>query len=74
LRKGTIRAAIYQNPYLQGQIAVRLVVDHLLNGLAIPDASYLNPGIVLRTNLQLFREVQDNEINKRKSMLRQKSV
>jgi LacI family transcriptional regulator len=74
LRKGTIRAAIYQNPYLQGQIAVRLLVDHLLNGLAIPDASYLNPGIVLRTNLQLFREVQDNEMHKRKSMLRQNSV
>lgn len=60
LRCGTIRASIYQNPYLQGQIAVRLLVDKLLSGIAIPNASYLNPGIVLRTNVHLFREAQDS--------------
>lgn len=60
LRSGTIRASIYQNPYLQGQIAVRLLVDKLLNGIAIPNASYLNPGIVLKTNVHLFREAQED--------------
>jgi LacI family transcriptional regulator len=59
LRSGTIRASIYQNPYLQGQIAVRLLVDNLLSGVAIPHASYLNPGIVLRTSVHLFREAQE---------------
>lgn len=65
LRKGTIRASIYQNPYLQGQIAIRLLVDHLLNGIAIPHASYLNPGIVLKTNVHLFREAQEQVAGRR---------
>lgn len=56
LENGTIRASIYQDPYLQGQTAIRLIVDHLLNGISIPSSNYLNPGIVLRTNLHLFRE------------------
>lgn len=55
--RGTIAASIYQDPYLQGQTAVRLLADHLLNGASIPATHYLNPGIVLRTNLELFREV-----------------
>ena len=58
LKQGTIRASIYQDPYQQGQNAVRLLVDHLLYGNAMPRTCYLNPGIVLRTNLHLFREVQ----------------
>ena len=57
-RSGTIRASIYQDPYLQGQTAVRLLTDLLLNGTRIPRTRFLNPGIVLRTNLGLFREFQ----------------
>jgi LacI family transcriptional regulator len=56
LRRGAVRASIYQDPYLQGQTAMRLLTDYLLNGTAIPKTLYLNPGIVLRTNLELFRE------------------
>jgi LacI family transcriptional regulator len=55
-RRGTIRASIYQDPYLQGQTAIRLLKDYLFNEAAIPETNYLNPGIVLRTNLALFRE------------------
>jgi LacI family transcriptional regulator len=55
---GTIQASIYQNPYLQGQTAVRLLVDHLLHGTKIVRTHYLNPGVILRANLHLFREVQ----------------
>ena len=58
LKHGTIRASIYQDPYLQGQNAVRLLVDYLLHRTPVPPACYLNPGIVLRTNLHLFREVR----------------
>jgi LacI family transcriptional regulator len=54
----TIQASIYQDPYLQGQTAVRLLADLLLNGIAIPSNNYLNPRIALRSNLFLFREVR----------------
>jgi LacI family transcriptional regulator len=60
LKRGTIRASIYQDPYRQGQNAVRLLVDHLLNGVPISRSNYLNPGIVLKTNVHLFREAQRN--------------
>jgi LacI family transcriptional regulator len=56
LERGTIAASIYQDPYLQGQTAVRMLVDHFTHGAAIPSTCYLNPGIVLRSNLGLFRE------------------
>lgn len=58
IKRKTIQASIYQDPYLQGQTAVRLLADFLLNGIAIPNSNYLNPGIALRSNLSLFREVQ----------------
>jgi LacI family transcriptional regulator len=61
LDAGTIAASIYQDPYLQGQLAVRRLVDHLINGTPLRPAYYLNPGIVLRSNLGLFREISGTE-------------
>jgi LacI family transcriptional regulator len=58
LENGAISASIYQRPYLQGQTAVRLIADHLTGGEAIPSTYYLNPGIVFRSNLHLFREMR----------------
>jgi len=58
LKQGTIRASIYQDPYLQGQRSMRLLVDYLLTGAEISSSNYLNPGIVLKTNVHLFREAQ----------------
>jgi LacI family transcriptional regulator len=55
---GTLSASIYQNPYRQGQAAIRLIVDHVLHGRAFPPNMYLNPAIVMRSNLSLFRELQ----------------
>jgi LacI family transcriptional regulator len=55
-RRGTIRASIYQDPYLQGRTAVRVLTDLLINGTEVSKTHFLNPGIVLRTNLALFRE------------------
>lgn len=55
---GTISASIYQDPYLQGQTAIRLLIDALSNGASIPRSFYLNPGIVLRSNVHLFREAR----------------
>lgn len=59
--KGTILASIHQRPYVQGQIAVRLVVDHFANGRPIPPSYYLTPHVVLRSNLRLFREIRRDE-------------
>ncbi len=58
---GIIGASIYQDPYTQGRNAVRILVDHLVEKVSIPTTNYLNPGIVLQSNLQLFREVQPAE-------------
>ncbi|MGA3169088.1 MAG: substrate-binding domain-containing protein [Terriglobia bacterium] len=59
--KGTIRASIRQRPFAQGEIAVRLVVDHLVNGRPLPPSYYLAPSIVIRSNLYLFRETRETE-------------
>ena len=55
--RGTILASIYQRPYIQGQTALRLIVDHLVNGLPFPPTCYLNPLVALRSNLRMFREI-----------------
>jgi LacI family transcriptional regulator len=57
-QKGTISASIYQQPYRQGQIAVRLMADHLSMKTAFPPTVHLSPGVVMSTNLQLFREIR----------------
>jgi len=58
IENGTITASIYQRPFVQGQTAVRLVVDHIIYRKPFPPFRYLSPGIVLQSNLRLFREVQ----------------
>jgi LacI family transcriptional regulator len=57
IENGTIGASVYQDPYRQGRDAVRIVLDHLLERAVIAPTNYLNPAIVLRSNLYLFREV-----------------
>ncbi|MGH9447281.1 MAG: substrate-binding domain-containing protein [Terriglobia bacterium] len=60
--KGTIIASIYQRPYVQGQNAVRLIVDHIVHGQPIPRTHYLNPSLVMHSNLYLFREIRHPEV------------
>jgi LacI family transcriptional regulator len=55
-RTGTIDASMHQRPYRQGQLAVRTLAEHLLHDADLPKAHYLNPGIILRSNVHLFRE------------------
>jgi LacI family transcriptional regulator len=59
--KETIHASIYQRPYVQGQTAVRLIVEHVLHNRPIPINYYLNPAIVMRSNLYLFRETRGQQ-------------
>jgi LacI family transcriptional regulator len=56
--RGTIRVSIHQRPFTQGAIAVRLLVDHLVNGGPLPPSYYLAPHIVMRSNLYAFREIR----------------
>jgi LacI family transcriptional regulator len=56
--KGTITASIYQQPHRQGQIAVRLMADHFSNKSQFPPSIHLSPGIVMSSNLHLFREMR----------------
>jgi LacI family transcriptional regulator len=57
-QKGTITASIYQQPHRQGQIAVRVMADNLTNKTNLPPAVHLSPGVVMSSNLHLFREMR----------------
>lgn len=59
--KGTIVASVYQRPYVQGQRAVRLLVEHVFGSQPFPHNYFLNPGIVLLSNLRLFREIRQTD-------------
>jgi LacI family transcriptional regulator len=56
--KGTITASIYQQPHRQGQLAVRLMADHLSSKALFPPTVHLSPGVVMSSNLHLFREIR----------------
>src|SRR5271157_1212940 len=56
--KGTITASIYQQPHSQGQMAVRLMADNLTGRVPFPPTVHLSPGVVMSSNLHLFREIR----------------
>ncbi len=56
--KGVIFASIYGRPYVQGEIAMRLAVDHIVDGRPLPPYWSLAPQLVMRSNLHLFRETR----------------
>jgi LacI family transcriptional regulator len=58
IEKQTIHASIYQRPYIQGQTAIRLIIEHIFNARPIPATYFLNPAIVMQSNLYLFRETR----------------
>jgi LacI family transcriptional regulator len=57
----TIHASVYQRPYVQGQMAVRILIEHFLHDRKIPRTHYLTPAIVMRSNVHLFRETRQIE-------------
>ncbi|MGB8473399.1 MAG: substrate-binding domain-containing protein [Candidatus Acidiferrum sp.] len=73
-QKGIITASIYQHPYRQGQIAVRLLADNLTNKAHLPPAAHLSPGVVMSTNLQLFREMRQTEAKASEPALKSRSA
>jgi LacI family transcriptional regulator len=56
IQSGAIAASIHQQPYAQGQLSVRTLAEHLLHETELVPTHYLNPNIILRSNLDLFRE------------------
>lgn len=53
---GVIHASMHQRPYRQGQLAIRSLTEHLAHGAELPRSQVLNPSVILRSNLRLFRE------------------
>jgi LacI family transcriptional regulator len=68
-RKGVITASIYQQPYRQGQMAARLVADHLTNKSPLPSNVNLSPQVVMSSNLHLFREMRRADVTSGESAL-----
>ncbi|MGC1902234.1 MAG: substrate-binding domain-containing protein [Candidatus Acidiferrum sp.] len=61
-QKGTITASIYQQPHRQGQMAVRILADNLTAKVGFPPAVHLSPGVVMSTNLHVFREMRMTDL------------
>jgi len=72
--KGIITASIYQQPHRQGQMAVRLIADHLTNKVPLPPTVHLSPGVVMSSNLNLFREMRLADSRFDDSLLRERSA
>ena len=68
-QRGTISASIYQQPYRQGQLVVRVLADNLISKQAFPANAYLSPGVVMSSNLHLFREIRRAEMKFDDSLL-----
>jgi len=59
--KGTIRASVHGRPFMQGQVAMRMVIDNVLNGRPLQRVRYISPHIILQSNFHLFREIHHLE-------------
>jgi LacI family transcriptional regulator len=73
-QKGIITASIYQHPYRQGQVAVRLLADNLTNKVHLPPAAHLSPGVVMSSNLLLFREMRHMDSKSSEPALKTRAV
>ncbi len=59
--KGTISASIYARPYVQGEIAMRVALDHLVHGAPMPQPYYLAPQVIMRSTFHLYREMRQRD-------------
>lgn len=66
IESGAIAASIHQQPYVQGQLSVRSLAEHLLHQAELPLKQYLNPNIILRSNLHLFREANGGVLRRKR--------
>ena len=59
LEKEMIVASIYQNPKLQGRIAIDRMVSYLLGNRDFPRSNPVRPELVLRSNVSCYLEAND---------------
>ena len=58
MRERVIKATIFQNPFLQGRLAVRYLYEYMAEGRQFEnDVIRLDPQIVLRSNLPLYSDI-----------------
>ena len=58
MKEGIINATIFQNPYMQGKMAVRYLYEYMVEGRRFDDdVILLDPQIVLKSNVSLYSEV-----------------
>ena len=56
IKKGIVNATIFQNPYLQGHKSVRYLYESIAEGRVFEkDIIYLDPQIVLSSNIELYK-------------------
>jgi LacI family transcriptional regulator len=55
---GVVAASIYGRPFAQGRVAVRVIVDSIINGGTLRPKYYVAPQVVTRSSMHLFRETQ----------------
>jgi LacI family transcriptional regulator len=73
-QRNIITASIYQQPHRQGQMAVRLMADHLTNKVPFPPTAHLSPGVVMSSNLNLFREMRITEFRFDPAVIRERAA
>ena len=66
IRSGAVAATIYQRPRAQGQIALRMLHEFLVEGNSRPHQVALAPHLVMRGNLDFFLHRQSQELHKEK--------
>jgi LacI family transcriptional regulator len=64
---GTIFASIHGRPFAQGQISLRLAVDHLLHQHPLPSSYFLTPQVVMHSTLPMFSEIRESSASEIKS-------
>lgn len=60
-QKGVIHATIFQNPYRQGFEATMHLFRYLVEGIVPPPCAYLEPIVVMRSNLEFYLRGRENE-------------
>ena len=58
LRRGQSRHPFISSHIRQGQLAVQLMADNLTGRVPFPPTVHLSPGVVMSSNLRLFREIR----------------
>jgi len=59
IEDGTIQASIFQDPFLQGRLAVQSLYKHITKEEKVEGEILVDPHVVLKSNLELFYHKQE---------------